>query len=78
MKFTATVGLGDAIELLQSEGFDNANGPRIHHAITAGHIKRPGMDRSLCYRFSQKDLRAIRAYLSDVPSPGRRPVAVQE
>jgi len=72
MNMTPAVGLSDAIELLRSEGFDNASGPRIHHAITAGHIERPAMDRSLRYRFSKKDLRAIRAYLSNVPSPGRR------
>jgi len=68
-----TIGLADAIELLRSEGFDNASGPRIYHSIKAGHIKRPELDGSLRYRFSKKDLRAIRAYLSNVPSPGRRP-----
>jgi len=72
MNTIPTCGLSDAIELLRAEGFDNASGPRIHHAITAGHIQRPAMDRSLRYRFSRKDLRAIRAYLANVPSPGRR------
>lgn len=70
---TATVGLSDAIALLRSEGFDNATGPRIHHGMTAGHIPRPELDGSRSYRFAKKDLQAIRAYLSNVPTPGRRP-----
>jgi len=73
MNIKPTIGLADAIALLRSEGFDNANSARIYHGIKAGHIDRPELDGSLRYRFGKKDLRAIRAYLSDVPSPGRRP-----
>lgn len=73
MNMKPTVGLCDAIELLQSEGFDNASGSRIRHAITAKHIDRPALDGAHRFRFSKKDLRGIRAYLSNVPSPGRRP-----
>jgi len=70
---TASIGLADTIALLQSEGFSNASSSRIYHAIKVGHVDRPELDRSLRYRFSRKDLRAIRGYLSNVPTPGRRP-----
>jgi len=70
---TPTMGLGlaDTLSLLRSEGFDNANGPRIYYAITAGKIERPQLDGSRSYRFGKKDLQAIRSYLSVVPSRGR-------
>ena len=72
MNNVPTCGLSDAIEMLRSEGFNNANGPRLYHAIRAGHIERPALDGSLRYRFTKKDLKSIRAYLSNVPAPGRR------
>lgn len=73
MKLTAAIGLGDAISLLREEGFDNAGHARIYHAIKVGHIPRPELDGGIRYRFTRKDLRNVRAYLSNVPAAGRQP-----
>ncbi len=64
--------LKDALDLLKSEGFENATASRVHHAIIVGHIKRPAQDGSGRFRFRKRDLDALRTYLANVPRPGRK------
>jgi len=66
--------LSDVIGELRAEGLKNANPARIHHAIIAGHIARPHLDGSHRYRFTRTNVRQIRAYLQNVPRPGRRAI----
>ena len=54
----------------------NANPARIRHAIVAEHVSRPQKDGAGKYVFFEADVRRVRAYLDDVPQPGRRPAYV--
>jgi len=63
--------MSDLIDTLLGAGFANACPVRIRHAIAARHIDRPPKDGSLNYRFSEHNIRQIKAYLSAVPEPGR-------
>ena len=71
-----SICMSDMLKKLKAEGFSNACRRRIGHAIAAGHISRPTMDGSLAFRFEAKHLREIRKYLTNVPQPGRRKIAV--
>jgi len=72
MNMQASIGLADTIALLRSEGYSNASAPKIYYGMSAGKIERPEMDGSRTYRFAKKDLKSIRAFLSVVPTRGRR------
>jgi len=72
---SASICLSEVISMLQDEGYSNAVSSRIHHAMSAGYVKRPEKDRSGQYRWTAKDLRSLRKYLANVPRPGRRSAA---
>lgn len=63
--------LSELIEALRSEGLPAA-AHRIHYAFTAGHVPKPQRDGSGRYRFSDADVAACRAYLKNLPKPGRK------
>jgi hypothetical protein len=64
----------DLIDRLREEKYKNACPQRIRHAIRAGHLARPRVDGSLNFRFSEENVRQVKAYLDDVPPKGpRRP-----
>lgn len=73
MNITTGACLRDVIDLLQAEGFENAEAHRIRHAIVAGHISRPPLNGSLKSVFSRRHINQLRRYLGNVPRPGRKP-----
>lgn len=63
--------LAELVETLRAEGID-ARPHRIHHAIQVGHLARPRVVSGR-FVFGRRDLAAARAYLRNVPRPGRKP-----
>jgi len=61
----------DMIELLLSQGIENAERRRIWHAISTNKVDRPPLDGSKKYRFQKKNIRQIKKYLASNPRPGR-------
>lgn len=65
------LSISEVVEKLKAEGFDNADQARIHHAFSKGYLKRPRMVGG-SYIFSGRGVAAVRRYLANVPTPGRR------
>ena len=64
--------LADVLAVLRDEGFTNAVPGRIHYAITNGKISRPHVSHAHRYVFTEANIEELKAYLSDVPKPGRK------
>jgi hypothetical protein len=64
----------DMIELLLSQGIENAEYRRIWHAISTNQVDRPPLDGSNRFRFQTKHIRQIKRYLASGPKPGRRAI----
>jgi hypothetical protein len=65
------VVLSELLSTLRAAGLP-AKAHQIHHAIQAGYVPRPERDGSGRFRFSPTDVKACRAYLSNLPKPGRK------
>lgn len=63
--------LSEVLAALRSEGLE-AKAHVIHHGIYAGYLPKPERDGSGRFRFTASDVKACRAYLRNLPKPGRK------
>jgi len=66
--------LSELLSTLRADGLP-AKAHQIHHAIQAGYVPRPERDGSGRFRFSAADVKACRAYMKNLPKPGRKKAA---
>jgi hypothetical protein len=63
--------LSELLAALRAEGLP-ARAHVIHHGIHAGYLPKPERDGSGRFRFNASDVKACRAYLNNLPKPGRK------
>lgn len=66
--------LSELLAALRAEGLQ-ARAHVIHHGIQAGYLPKPERDGSGRFRFTASDVKACRAYLKNLPKPGRKKAA---
>jgi hypothetical protein len=74
----AIMCFGDLVQMLKHEGFTNVTRDRLYHAIASGKVRRPQVDGSHRFVFSDSSVNELRAYLRNVPRGGprrRKPLA---
>jgi hypothetical protein len=66
--------LSELLAALRADGLP-AKAHVVHHGIRAGYLPTPARDGSGRFRFSATDVKACRAYLRNLPKPGRKKAA---
>jgi hypothetical protein len=66
--------LSELLAALRADGLP-AKAHVVHHGIRAGYLPTPERDGSGRFKFSATDVRACRAYMKNLPKPGRKKAA---